>query len=680
MCCFKKVFKTPSVVCSKINFSRINNFINLREKLTRLVLINYHMKLSSKILAVAFVAAIALVAVPALAASFDVNMTVGSSGPEVSALQSTLVAGGYLTMPAGVPMGFFGGLTKAAVAKYQVANGITPAVGFVGPITRAALNNAGGVVVNPGTGALCPNGNTLASNCSLAPNAQAVPLCPNGMTLASNCAVAPGTGVSANGTDGTLTAAQSSYVSSGIQVKKGETKNILAETLKASIGPVTVTRAGVHFNARPWLLFSQVVLKDSTGRVIATKSLSSAADATEITVGTDYLVTFDGVNYTVTPGINQDLTVAVTVLPATDKIPTAGLTVETAFDTLRTINGIGWTDTIPAGTMAATAGVGNSVFTLTSTGSVADIFVRISPNTPATRQVATSLTQVTTDVVLGTFSVKSANNSAQLNTMTVTLASTTLASGTVSAALPTTAFSNVRLFNGSTSYGGTLTSAGVVTFSNLTIPLSQDVWNDLTVKADVSASTTATGLTVALSNNGTGVVVTDANYGTATYESGTATSNATTLTTNALMVSNTSATLGSAITNTTATVGYNALYTFTLTNTGNNDLYVSASSSIMVATTTTGTAGSSTLPTVQSVSPASMAGDVAAPAALASYIISAGSSRTFTLAGAIRGTTGQTGVNLKVTTIYYGTTPTAALAQAANINFGLDNLVTSASF
>ena len=224
----------------------------------------------------------------------------------------------------------------------------------------------------------------------------------------------------------------------------------------------------------------------------------------------------------------------------------------------------------------------------------------------------------------------------------------------------------------------TVTSAGVATvaFSNLTVALSQDVWTDLTVKADVAASTTGTGITVALTGTSANITVTDAGYGTATYEGGTATSNATTLTTNALTVSNTSAVLGSAITNTTATVGYNVAYNFTLTNVGNNDLYVSATTTNLLATTTTGTTGSSTLPIIQSVSPTSMAGDITGM----SYIIPAGSSRVFTIAGAIRGTTGQTGVNLKITTIYYGIASGTAADHVSSINFGLDNLVQSASF
>src|ERR1035437_1479228 len=193
------------------------------------------MKLSTKILAVAFVVAIALTVTTVASAAdyvFTRNLTVGSTGTDVTALQvvlnstpATQVAVTGAGSP-GMESSYFGGLTRAALAKFQAAHAIAPAVGYFGPITRAAINS-GVVVIAPGTGALCPNGMTLASNCTLAPNAQAVPLCPNGMTLASNCAVAPGQ-VSASNTDGTLTAAQSSYVGTGIQVKKGETKNVLA--------------------------------------------------------------------------------------------------------------------------------------------------------------------------------------------------------------------------------------------------------------------------------------------------------------------------------------------------------------------------------------------------------------------------------------------------------------------
>src|SRR3989344_5540090 len=82
---------------------------------------------------------------------FTQNLTVGSTGSEVSALQQWLVSKGYLVMPAGVAMGYFGNLTKSALAKYQASAGITPAVGYLGPITRAKVNSLVVVPVVPGT-------------------------------------------------------------------------------------------------------------------------------------------------------------------------------------------------------------------------------------------------------------------------------------------------------------------------------------------------------------------------------------------------------------------------------------------------------------------------------------------------------------------------------------------------
>ncbi|MEK7176981.1 MAG: IPT/TIG domain-containing protein [Patescibacteria group bacterium] len=71
---------------------------------------------------------------------FTSNLTVGSRGVEVSALQQILVSEGYLVMPTGVSYGYFGPLTKSAVAMWQSANGVLPTLGYFGPISRATLS------------------------------------------------------------------------------------------------------------------------------------------------------------------------------------------------------------------------------------------------------------------------------------------------------------------------------------------------------------------------------------------------------------------------------------------------------------------------------------------------------------------------------------------------------------
>ncbi len=75
----------------------------------------------------------------AVPANFARNLTVGSTGTDVTALQQVLVDQGYLKMPKGVAYGYFGQLTKEALAAWQKANNVTPSVGYFGPKSRAKI-------------------------------------------------------------------------------------------------------------------------------------------------------------------------------------------------------------------------------------------------------------------------------------------------------------------------------------------------------------------------------------------------------------------------------------------------------------------------------------------------------------------------------------------------------------
>ncbi len=105
--------------------------------------------------------------------NFATNLTVGSTGADVTALQQFLVAQSDLVMPAGTAYGYFGSVTKAAVIKFQLAKGISPAAGYVGSITRGVLNSMGGSMTTTtgGTTTFVPNGTSL--NVSLAPTSPA---------------------------------------------------------------------------------------------------------------------------------------------------------------------------------------------------------------------------------------------------------------------------------------------------------------------------------------------------------------------------------------------------------------------------------------------------------------------------------------------------------------------------
>lgn len=76
-----------------------------------------------------------------VASRFMRNLTLGDSGDDVVILQTFLEQKGFLVMPVGVSKGYFGGLTRTALAKYQASVGITPSFGYFGPITRGKINS-----------------------------------------------------------------------------------------------------------------------------------------------------------------------------------------------------------------------------------------------------------------------------------------------------------------------------------------------------------------------------------------------------------------------------------------------------------------------------------------------------------------------------------------------------------
>ena len=78
------------------------------------------------------------------------DQTVGSRGAEVTALQTYLIGAGQ-TIPAGAT-GYFGSQTVAALSAWQAANGVTPAVGYMGPITKAKIASMCGTTSTGSTG------------------------------------------------------------------------------------------------------------------------------------------------------------------------------------------------------------------------------------------------------------------------------------------------------------------------------------------------------------------------------------------------------------------------------------------------------------------------------------------------------------------------------------------------
>ncbi|MFA6187627.1 MAG: peptidoglycan-binding domain-containing protein, partial [Phycisphaerae bacterium] len=84
------------------------------------------------------------------------DLTVGSKGASVKALQQFLNANGYAVSASGAgsvgnETEYFGNATKAALAKMQAAQGISPAAGYFGAKTRAKLSAMGSASTGTGT-------------------------------------------------------------------------------------------------------------------------------------------------------------------------------------------------------------------------------------------------------------------------------------------------------------------------------------------------------------------------------------------------------------------------------------------------------------------------------------------------------------------------------------------------
>lgn len=87
--------------------------------------------------------------------SFTKDLTLGSKGDEVKALQELLISANKGSAAAALAAvgatSYFGSLTKAALAEYQAAAGVTPSVGYFGPKTRAYVASLGTIVTTSGT-------------------------------------------------------------------------------------------------------------------------------------------------------------------------------------------------------------------------------------------------------------------------------------------------------------------------------------------------------------------------------------------------------------------------------------------------------------------------------------------------------------------------------------------------
>ncbi len=413
-------------------------------------------KIAAVVAGLGLVAMTFVAAAPAKAAdtTFNVNLTVGSKGADVTALQNWLIAKGY-SIPAGAT-GYFGGQTKAAVAAYQKTNMISPAVGYFGPLTRASVN-AGGAV----------SGSTGGSSST--------------------------SGITTIGAEGSINVEKES---SGLKttVYEGDVKaSLLGVRIEAKDSDVNFSRVRVELGTTTDTYtrqFSKVYLLDDTGSIVASKDLNSS-NVTRVSGATPtYYVTLAGFNSLIKKNMKRSYWIAYDAYPSISSSYRTGSYTASFYgsDAIRVTDG--------AGLDQYSTGADSIDQTYNISANLSDSATLTVSTDPAVRKAATivanggAANNEKDKEEIGSFRLLAEKDDVLLRDIDVTVASSTVAGGTLQ---------TLYLYDGSTAIGtaSAVSPAGTLYhFTSINQTLTKDAYKTYTVKADFRSVTSGKTWTV----------------------------------------------------------------------------------------------------------------------------------------------------------------------------------------
>ena len=417
--------------------------------------------------------------------TFTTDLTIGSTGAEVSALQTWLVSKGHLVMPAGVAMGYFGPLTQSALAKYQVSAGITPAVGYFGPITRAKVNAMGGT-----TGGTTTGGTTTG-------------------------------GITTPGVEGTLTVTTNNSGLVSTVYEGDEMAAIYGINVEAKSSDIAIQRVKVDLGDATTIYnkgYEKIYLTDSSGNVLASSDLNSS---TVVKSGGRYEITLSGFSYVVPKDSKKQLIIKADVRSSID---TDDRTALSAISILIPANGVRGVDGAGIDQYEDSAMTGRSVTFSNELAATASLKISLNNSSPKAQDVVAAEGSGDNELdklALLTFDMKAEKDDVTLNDLVVRLTY-----GTGGTATATTLY----LFDGSTeldsaSVSATSATEASATFSDLDFVISKDSTKTFTVKADIRTAD-GTVRTILAAVKATGVaadVDVENSLGDAVVETGSAT-------------------------------------------------------------------------------------------------------------------------------------------------------------
>lgn len=377
---------------------------------------------------------------------FTTDLTLGSSGASVTALQNWLISKGF-SISAGAT-GFFGAQTKAALAAYQAANGISPAAGYFGPVTRAKVNASGGTTTG---------GTTTGGTTSTGPLSGGEGSIDNFKTIGA--------------TNTTL--------------GQGDSDQVLGFEFKADGSDLQVNRVDFDIvnsnnvgSVRPWGVFQTATLMNGSatvGTVDLTNANNFSEDGTGANGNQQYRIRFDNLKDVVKNGNTVDYTLTLSTQNSISVSNTgANYTVTLPNQGVRAVDAMG-IQQYSSSSIVATVNTSNS-----TAGSVV---LSTGSDNPQTTTVQGDSNNSTTGITLNTFTLQAKDAAATLYSLPVLVATTT--------SNASNQIRSLKLYQGSTlldtesiAAGGA--SVGTTTFQNLNLTIPAGTTDSFKVVADIN--------------------------------------------------------------------------------------------------------------------------------------------------------------------------------------------------
>lgn len=403
-------------------------------------------------------------------AAFNTNLTVGSTGADVSALQSWLISKGFaipsISSGAAQP-GYFGSQTQAAVKLYQASVGL-PNTGFVGPLTRGILNGTSVPSTPVATG--CPVGYTCTAN----------PGTPS-----------PSTGMPS---EGSFTVNQAAQPANNTNVTSNVNVPVYGVKVKAQNSDMVIDRADLEFavtvnstTVNPAGFVTSITAWDGT---TALKTMNLSANDFTKDSSNLYYVRLTGIGFKVAKDTEKTLTFSINTTSVSSADYTRTVTVKGYSGSTQNIRG---TDTLGLQSYGNNSWTGT--FTFAASNNATLTASANSASTPKAQTIAVNTTDGVRGVVMQTLDLKSTIGDSNLTDVRVYVKT-----DSVTTSAPTALY----LYDGSTllsSASVTVTSgSGTVNFQNLDVAIAKDTTKTLTVKADFPSTAVGVASTTILTS------------------------------------------------------------------------------------------------------------------------------------------------------------------------------------